>query len=129
MFCPTPEQPFTIPQSVVPVLLLPALQRHSLSLSLHDTGRRRVQQRPVCRDAVLSIPGETPHTKWLKLQRSTRNCWEKSESRGVSGLGDCSSPRKTGRQNQRCSSVRTLRFDIIFARTGEDIKDCLNERQ
>ena len=46
------------PQSVPTVLLLPVLQCHSLSLSLHDTGRRRVQQRP---HAVLSILGETRH--------------------------------------------------------------------
>ena len=53
------------------------------------------------------------------------NWWEKSESRGVSGLEDCSSPRKSGRQNQRCPSRRILRADIIVVRIDDDIKPTL----
>ena len=78
------------PQSVPTVLLPPVLQH--LSLSLHDTGEA---SRTAATSCCLVNPGETRHTKWSKLQRSTRNCREKSESRGKSGLEDCSSPRKT----------------------------------
>ena len=43
---------------------------------------------------------------------TARNWWEKSESRGVSGLEDCSSPCKTGRQNQILIRISGNTLDI-----------------
>ena len=102
--------------TIRPVLLLPALQRHSLSLYTSGGGAAN------SRFAVLSI---SRHTKWWKLLWQAHNWSEKSESRGVSGLEDCRPPRKSGRQNQRCPSRRIVTFDIIVVTTDDDIRHIL----